>query len=479
MTIPPLLSRHALLASALLITAACAHYEPKPLALEQNRRQLQSRRLTDVDVLARVRAVTASGETGNDNAQPVTWGRAQLLVAALELNPSLAEARAHLAQTSAALATARTLENPTVSLASEYDTSRADESPWLWGIGTSFLLDSFLSRPQRIDLAQASIRGAHADFSEAIWTVRRDLREALLGMVIARQRLGVLELDVQQRAELARLARSRVKVGMSARAEESQAELELSRSRVALDEARRLEVAGKSALAAALGVSVEAIGEISPQWEDLDSIELPAESTLRSLRDQALLSRPDLERAIAEYQAREIELRQQVRQQYWQASLGPGYTWDHGIRKVTLGASFSLPIFNRNEGPIAEAVAAREAAGRHAMTVQATILSEVDAAAVSYATALSALERARQQRTTNESLAASERRAFAADATDKPTLLAAELAVSTERLAELDALERAQQALGQLEDSLRTPLFGPETRVRTLGADDSMPRKSP
>jgi hypothetical protein len=58
-------------------------------------------------------------------------------------------------------------------------------------------------------------------------------------------------------------------------------------------------------------------------------------------------------------------------------------------------------------------------------------------------------------------------------------LLTAELAVSTERIAEIDALERAQQALGQLEDSLRTPLFGPETRVRSLDAEGAMPRKSP
>ena len=473
------LARFAPLLMSLMLSAACAHYEPKPLEPEQTLRQFQSRRLTDAGILARVRAATAPRTADQDAAEPVTWGRAQLLVAALELNPALAESRAQLEQASTALGTARALQNPTVNLAAEYDVSRAGESPWLWGIGTGFLLDTFFSRPKRIDLAQAGIRGAHADFSEALWTVRRDLRTALLAVVIARKRVDALELDVRQRTELVNLARSRVSAGESARSEESQASLELSRAQTSWDDAHRLLAEGQGALAAALGVTADALNEITPQWEDLDRLERPDELSLRGLRDQALLSRPDLERAIADYQARDLDLRQQVTSQYLQASLGPGYTWDHGVRKVTLGASFSLPIFNRNEGPIAEAHAARETAGRHAVTVQANILSQIDAATATYSTALAALERIRRQRTLNESLAASARRALDVDVGDRPTLLIAELAVSTERIAEIDAIERAQQALGQLEDALHTPLFGPEMRLRALDAPPSIPRKSP
>jgi outer membrane protein TolC len=187
---------------------------------------------------------------------------------------------------------------------------------------------------------------------------------------------------------------------------------------------------------------------------------------LKGWRSRALLSRPDLERAIAEYDARELELKQQVSAQYLQTSLGPGYTYDHGIRKATFDASVALPIFNRNEGPIAEAVAAREVAGAHALTVQARILNEIDAAARSYASALESLARTRAQRVASESLAESARRAFAADSSDRPTLLAAEVALNAERLAELDALDRAQQSLGQLEDALRTPLSGPEISLK-------------
>ena len=451
------LARLSPLVAPLLVIAGCAHYEPKPLIPEQTLRRLEERRLSDPDVLSRV-----------EKLGPVTWDRAQLLVAALEINPTLAEARAQLAQASAALGTAREIQNPTVSLSSEYDVQKAGESPWLWGVTTDFLLAAFLGRPQRIDLAHAGLRGAQADFSEAIWTVRRDLRAALLSVMIARKRIDALEVDLRQRTELATLARHRVAAGESARGEESQAQLERSRSQAALDDARQTLEDGKSALATALGVSRDAIKEIEPHWDDLDQVAALEPSSWLAMRDHALLSRPDLERAVADYAARDVELRQQVRAQYLQTSIGPGYTWDHGVRKVTLGVSFPLPIFNHNEGPIAESNAARDAAGAHAIAVQAKILSEVDTAAAGYSTALASLQRVREQRAMNESLAVSARRALDLDGGDKPTWLTAELAVSTDRIAEIDALDRVQQALGQLEDALRAPITGPETRLPTL-----------
>ena len=454
--------RPVVLASIAL--AGCAHYVPKPLVPEQTLQSLQSRSLTDAELLNHIRERLGRSES---DAQPaLRWGRAELFIAAMDLNPSLAEARAQLEQASASLKTARTIQNPTLSLATEYDLSRAAESPWLWGVGTSFLLDTFVGRGLRLNLAQAGVRGAHADFTDAVWAVRRDVRAALLATIVAQRRVALLEPDIGQRSDLARLARARIEAGESARAEGLQADVELARSRAALEEARRVLLDSRAKLAAAIGVADQALAEVSVSWDDLGQLPPAGTNALRELRSRTLLSRPDLERAIADYDVRELELKQQVSAQYLQTSLGPGYTYDHGIRKATFNASVSLPIFNRNEGPIAEAVAAREVAGKHALAVQAKILNEIDAAAAGYASALDALARTQGQRASSESLAESARQAFAADSSDRPTLLAAEVALNTERLAELDALDRAQQALGQLEDALRTPLSGPETSLR-------------
>jgi outer membrane protein TolC len=229
-------------------------------------------------------------------------------------------------------------------------------------------------------------------------------------------------------------------------------------------------------LAAALGVPVAALSGVTPQWDDIDSPQPMAEAALTSLRERALLSRATMTRAIADYDSRELDLKQQMSAQYLQASLGPGYTYDHGVRKVTFGASIALPIFNRNEGPIAEAYAARETAGQHVLTVQAGILAEVEAATATYSTALEALTRIREQRAASEQLARATRRALEIDATDRPTALAAELGASTERLAEIDALDRAQQALGALEDALHAPVSGPETHLNLT--DDTLSQRT-
>jgi len=472
------------LVAALGGLAGCAHYAPKPLAPEQTLRSLESRRLTDPELLRHIREKTgrstseatapgtggagggAGAAAGADAGAVLRWNRAELLLAALELNPGLAEARAQLGQTTASLKTARAIQNPTLSLATEYDLQRAGESPWLWGIGTGFLLDTFVGRGVRVNLAQAGVRGANADFADAVWTVRRDLRAALLAATIAQRRVALLEPDVQQRSDLVRLARARIEAGESARSEGLQAEVELARSRAALEDARRTLLESRAKLAAAVGVAAPALAEVSVAWDDLEQLPPAGAGSQSELRSRALLSRPDLERAIADYDARELELKQQVSAQYLQTSLGPGYTYDHGVRKATFNASIALPLFNRNEGPIAEAVAVREVAGRHALAVQAKILNEIDAAAQGYASAVEALERARGQRAGAESLAEAARRAFAADSSDRPTLLAAEVALNAERVAELDALDRAQQSLGQLEDALRAPLAGPETSIQ-------------
>src|SRR6185312_6894075 len=241
------------------------------------------------------------------------------------------------------------------------------------------------------NLAQAGMRGANADFSDAVWTVRRDVRAALLASTIAERRVALLEPDVQQRSDLARLAQARIEAGESARADGLQAQVDLARSRAALEDARRTWIESRANLAAAVGVTETALSEVSIAWDDLQQLP-PADAGARNeLRSRALLSRPDLERAIADYDARELELQQQVSAQYLQTSLGPGYTYDHGIRKATFDASIALPIFNRNEGPIAEDVAARVVAGRHALAVQAKILNEIDASVQGYASALEAL----------------------------------------------------------------------------------------
>jgi outer membrane protein TolC len=447
-----------------MVTMSCVHYASQPVDPTESSRAFQSRKLGDPDVIEAVASVLPPEEATGVHAG--VWGQSALLVAAMRMNPKLAEARAHVKEMTNAVVTANSLPNVTVGLGGEYNLSQAAESPWLWSISTDFLLDAVLQRNLRDELAQTQVRGARLDYAEAIWAVRKEVRTSLLAAVLAEKREAVLAAAEQDREQLAQMIRRRHAVGEASATEQLQVELEASRSRAARIGAHRDATAARAQLANAVGLPVAALDGVRLQWTDLQLPVLPSDARLDELRQQALLSRSDLERAIADYQSRETELHQQIRAQYPQMSIGPGYMWDHGIRKATLGMSFSMPMFSRNRGPIGEAEAKRAAAGEHLLLVQATAINEIDAAQRAYRDALETLAAAVEQTAATKSLAASTARAVGLGSEDRVALATARVAASTDELALIDAIERMQQALGQWEDAVRTPLTGSEINLR-------------
>ena len=123
----------------------------------------------------------------------------------------------------------------------------------------------------------------------------------------------------------------------------------------------------------------------------------------------------------------------------------------------------------RGQGPIGEALAAREEAGRKAEGIQAGVLNEIAMARVAYATVLEGLAETRLQLQEAENLLSdAERRFRDAHSIDRPTLLSTQLVALNTRSAELSMLLRAQLELGTLEDAFRRPVAGPELEVTDL-----------
>lgn len=75
-----------------------------------------------------------------------------------------------------------------------------------------------------------------------------------------------------------------------------------------------------------------------------------------------VLQGPALLVAMAEYEVAESTLEEQVRTQYPDLQVGPGYGTQNADRQVLVGISVPLPILNGNRRGIAESFAAREVA---------------------------------------------------------------------------------------------------------------------
>ncbi|MGN2242501.1 TolC family protein [Frateuria sp. GZRR33] len=448
----------------------CATYRAAPVDPAATRVQWQARRLDDPALAARLRPWLPSRDRGQ--WPPERYGRAELVLAALALNPDVAEARAHLAEASAAVQTAKARANPTLGLALErYTQAQADGAPWLWGLSTDFLLDGGLRRRLRMQLADQGVRAARLDYAGKLWSVRSAVRDALEQRLIAHRQATLATRTVAAASALEQAARQRVALGEDAPQIALQAVQALARARSDQAAAGQRVAGAQAQLARAIGLPVAALKGVDLRWNDFDRPTAPPPARLDTLADHALLARSDVERALVDYASRETELHQQVHAQYPQLSLGPGYTYDHGIRKLTFNASLSLPVFDQNQGPIAEARARREAAAAHVRTVQADIASAIDAARARLAAALPALDAARA----GEQAAARARdqaeHAFTLGAIDRTALLEQRLAALAAGQSTLTALDTAWQAEAALEDALRTPLDPVEAALRPAEGD--------
>jgi len=172
-------------------------------------------------------------------------------------------------------------------------------------------------------------------------------------------------------------------------------------------------------------------------------------------RDRALQSRSDLLGLLAEYAASETALRLEIARQYPDIHVTPGYQFDQGEHKWSLGLSVELPLLNQNQGPIAEAEAKRKETAARFLALQAQIISGIDQAA-------SELKILRQQRTRAENLLELQRQqrdateaAFKAGDADRLELTAAQVEATLTELTAADLEARQIAALGRLEDALQ------------------------
>lgn len=449
----------------LLLAAAftgCAHYESHPLSPAVSAADFARRSLND--------------ETLRDALAPVlgeplqqwplqVWDRAQLLAVAIVQNPELAVVRANVAVALAEQRVTRELPNPGVTLQSEY--ARGEQYTWLYGVGFDLLLLSPQRRRLNRDIAQHTLSRARWELAEKTWQVRRALEAALADWQLASARQPLLQRLIQAQQRLLVIQQRRVAAGEDAPSEVSVSQLALLQAQQQQAATRLQQFHAQAAVAAVLGVPPEALDHVSVGWSDWGAPPPLDEAALPGLREQALLGRADLAQAIDDYAASEDRLQLEVARQYPQLQLEPGYYWDHGIAKWPLNLGLALPVFNRNQGEIAAARAAREVSGRQLLAVQAEICGSIATAARADALAADAAASSERQ----ERLAAEQSQraelGLHAGAIDSSERVAAEVVALRAALDALAMRAERQTARNALEDALHAPLSGPE---RELGA---------
>ncbi len=432
----------------------CYRYRPQPLLPPAVEQQYRSRSLTDPDLKEFIEA--------QSTGKPTSWPPTELSLEMLTLvsfyfHPDLDAARARLATSEAAVITAATKPNPTISGAGGY--TDAAPAPYVLRFGLDWLLETAGKRDHRTQRARSLSDAARFSLGETAWQVRSRVRAALLDHLLASRELDVLRREQDTRREALKLYEERLAAG-----EISQPEVDVIRTSLTLVEVTTQRAVGldqetRTALETALGLAPGALNGIRLSWDSAEKP--PGEDVLplRSVQRAGLLNRLDIQRLLAEYAASESALQLEAARQYPDIRISPSYSFGDGNNSYFLGPSFLLPLRDRNKGPIAEAEARRQETAARFLGQQALAIDQMERALIRYRAALADFRDA-DSRLTNlleDRLRAIQAQIQAGEA-DQLALVGVRLESVAAARARLNALRTAQTALGALEDAVQYPL---------------------
>jgi outer membrane protein TolC len=372
----------------------------------------------------------------------------------LYFNPTLDAARARLQEAEAAILTAGARPNPVL------DVAPGIPSPYLFTLDLNFPIETAGKRGYRIQSANSLEQAARFDLADTAWKVRSGVRAALLDYAVASRKSELLSSEEQLLSKQTNLLEQRLTAGEIARAELDSSQISLSDTHLAIVASDGQKAEARARLAASVGVPVAALQGAEPSWSDLESPAGDDSLSAEQIQRDAVLNRMDVQRAIAQYAAAEADLQLAIAKQYPDVQIGPGYTYEEKQNYFTLGLSVTLPVFNRNQGPIAEAEAKRKKAASVFLETQAQVIAESDQALTAYREALHEISEGDQSlhRAVVDNRMQLVQQAAEVGEEDQLAVNSVQIESNALDQTRLDVVARAQTALGQLENAVQRPL---------------------
>jgi len=451
----------------IVMVAGCAHFQPQPISPEKTAAQLESRRLDDAGLK---KFLEQNLGRGLETWPETNWNFQELTLVAFYFHPSLEVARAQWLVASAGLKTAGARPNPSVSFTPGYDSQiPGNYSPWLLPVMFDLPVETAGKRGKRIAEAEKISESARWSFVSAVWQIRSGVRASLLDYTITGRRADLLQQQFSAQQQIVKLLQQRFDMGEISRPELTVAQIGLNKTQLDLSDARSKNSDTRSRLAEALGLSEAALDgeELSFDFSTGGAEAL----TSADARRVALRSRADILGALADYAAAEAGLRLEIAKQYPDLHFGPGYAWNSGNagdNQWSLGLTLELPVLDQNQGPIAEAGVRRKLAAAKFVELQSQVIGEIDRAVADWRVAEEQLKTGNELLASGQQQQKSAQAQLEAGAADQLDSLNAQLEFDSASLAQLENETQLQQALGQLEDALQSPLTLPDSIIQKI-----------
>ena len=357
----------ALFAVIIATSSGCKSYERSTLDLDRTQREYLLRAL-DGSVLIEMNARTEDGGAAFDPTDGLSLAEAEAI--ALVFNSDLRNARLAAGVTQASAENGGLWQDPTLGVDLSKIVSGASQ-----GLEAIVSVGFTLPISGRLELEKARLGAEHA--AELSRVAAREWET-----VAALRRAWTERAGIAREVEATRDVLGRVEQ-VTAIVDRMEEAGELARIEARLfkieDATLRARLAALESGLLRATHAVESILDLPPGPGRTFSGEFAlANRLLDGGRDAALLAIPETNPAIvvarAEYEIAERRLEEEIRRQWPDLVLSPGYGEDGGDRKFVLGVGVALPILNGNRAAIAVAEAEREAArGRAEAELQGTL----------------------------------------------------------------------------------------------------------
>jgi outer membrane protein, heavy metal efflux system len=330
-------------------------FERVPIASHVQFRRFRITSISFLLSLATAHAVCAFGSQPKGSGEAITLARALALT--LERSPQLAAFSWDIRAAEARILQAKLLPNPEISWEGE-DFTRAGVQSATESIQNTLVLSQLIElggkRSLRVREAQFDRRAADWDYQAKRLEVLKSTTLAFIDVLSGQRKVSLAEENVQLAEREIPVTQKKVEAGQASNVELIRTNTEVATARIELTEATHDLEAARVNLAAQWGAKTATFASVSGNLEQLRPI-----PSLESLKAK-LQANPELAKWGTERRKREATLN------LARAEGKPDLTVDAGPRllgashaDMTLVAGFSipLPLWNRNQGKIAEAEA--------------------------------------------------------------------------------------------------------------------------
>ena len=440
----------------LLCLTGCYRFHEATLSPEQTLNDFNRRTLTGTEI----------------SPGPQGWGLDELTQAAFHYNAELKEMRAHVREARGARASAAERPNPTVGVKPGFNSSTPSGSgisPWILDFAFDLPIETMGKRAARTAQANFQLEAAKLKIASTAWSIRNNVRTALLELYAAGQNSAILEQRQQWLETGLEQFKGRLAAGDISAVDLQSATMAVANGKNEITEKQRQEREALSHLAQAIGLPVRALENIQLDFSDFEM--RPGPLPVPEVRRMALLNRADLLAALAEYNAAQMALKEEVAKQYPDVQIGSGYTFDQSDNKWSLGVSLNLPVFNRNQGAIKSAEAKRDAAAAVFLQQQESITAEIDSAVNDYVAYAAQFRNSRKIAKQTAMLAKTMQQMVQLGEVSELEAVQSALQFSRAQQDLLQAQINGLEALGRLENAMQHPALLADIPTNELSQD--------